>query len=426
MKNKYSLWSKITFPIIILLLIGISFANCKKEEEKDPFAEFDGMASDVWAPQSFSVADISISEKTLIWIYQITNIEGFRLDRKIGSGPWEEGYRTFPKEVRLWNDTDIMPDESLTYYYRICAFAGDYKSDYDEVSSPIVFEAPLMVTLEKITEKKCKITWVDMSFGEQGFKIDHKVGDDPWEIGYGVVPENATSYTDTNVFRDLIVKYKVYGYYDSYTTKKVEVTTSAFECFNPIIDNRDGNIYKVIQIGDQCWMQENLAYLPGVSPSSNGWETTPYYYVYGYDGTNVSEAKATSNYQTYGALYNWSAALIACPQGWHLPADAEWTVLTTYLGGEGVAGGKMKETGLSRWNSPNTGATNSSGFTGLPGGYRNTSGSFYGMGYYGFFWSSSETSTTSAWVRTLVYNNAGVNRVNDTKGFGIRVRCLRD
>ncbi|MDD4178128.1 MAG: FISUMP domain-containing protein, partial [Bacteroidales bacterium] len=81
-------------------------------------------------------------------------------------------------------------------------------------------------------------------------------------------------------------------------------------------------------------MKENLAYLPNVSQPDDGSQTSPFYYVYGYEGFSVPEAKTTPNYQTYGVLYNWPAALTACPQGWHLPSDNEWTILTDYLGGE--------------------------------------------------------------------------------------------
>ena len=197
-------------------------------------------------------------------------------------------------------------------------------------------------------------------------------------------------------------------------------------CGNPFTDTRDGKSYETVQIGDQCWMSENLAYLPEVSPSSQGNNTDPYYYVYDYQGSDVTEAKATTNYQTYGVLYNWPSSLDACPANWHLPADVEWTVLTTYLGGESVAGGKMKETGTSHWNSPNTGATNSSGFTGLPGGYRPADGTFSYLGISGNFWSSTEYSTANAWNRFLSYNIDNALGNHDTKGSGNSVRCLRD
>ncbi|MBU1014205.1 MAG: hypothetical protein KKG99_14500 [Bacteroidetes bacterium] len=190
-------------------------------------------------------------------------------------------------------------------------------------------------------------------------------------------------------------------------------------------DSRDGKIYKTVKIGSQTWMAENLAYLPAVSPSSNGSETAPYYYVYGYEGTSVSSAKATANFATYGVLYNWPAAKTACPNGWHLPSDAEWTTLTTYLGGESVAGGKLKETGTSHWLSPNTGATNSSGFTALPGGGRNGYGGFYVIGSQGHWWSSTEYYTYYAWSRTIYNGNEGVSLYYNYEGNGFSVRCIK-
>jgi uncharacterized protein (TIGR02145 family) len=115
-----------------------------------------------------------------------------------------------------------------------------------------------------------------------------------------------------------------------------------------------------------------------------------------------------------------------CPAGWHLPTDAEWTTLTTYLGGEGIEGGKMKETGTTHWASPNTGATNSSGFTALPGGYRGTNVTFSDLTVAGNFWSASESSATIAWYRYLVYGNANVYRYYYFKSYGFSARCLQN
>jgi uncharacterized protein (TIGR02145 family) len=193
-----------------------------------------------------------------------------------------------------------------------------------------------------------------------------------------------------------------------------------------IEDDRDGKVYKTVTIGEQVWMAENLAYLPSVVGPATESFTEPHYYVYGYDGTNVTAAKGTTNYNKYGVLYNWPAALTACPEGWHLPSDAEWTTLTTYLGGESVAGGKMKEAGESHWTSPNTGATNESGFTALPGGYRDGSGKFYSIGLYGGWWSSTEGGTNYAWSRTLYYSIGNVYRGTNSKELGFSVRCVRD
>jgi uncharacterized protein (TIGR02145 family) len=185
-------------------------------------------------------------------------------------------------------------------------------------------------------------------------------------------------------------------------------------------------------------MAENLRYLSGVVGPTTGSETTPYYYVYGYYGTSVNDAKATANYTTYGVLYNWPAAMNGaassttnpsgvqgvCPAGWHLPSDAEWTQLTDYLGGESVAGGKLKATTL--WNSPNTGATNSSGFTALPGGIRGGVGSFGNVGDDGYWWSATMGSAYYAWYRGMTYYDSDVYRGNYYEDAGFSVRCLRD
>jgi uncharacterized protein (TIGR02145 family) len=189
-------------------------------------------------------------------------------------------------------------------------------------------------------------------------------------------------------------------------------------------DSRDGRTYNNVIINDKEWMAENLAYLPAVSPSTAGSYTEPYYYVNGYEGTDVAAAKDNQNYKDYGVLYNWPAAKAACPPGWHLPSDEEWTALTNFLGGEGGAGDKMKETGTAHWFSPNTDATNESGFSALPGSYRGYD-EFIHVGYYGFWWSATEYSTTNAWSRQLRVDSY-VDRTSYKEEFGFSVRCVRD
>jgi len=191
-------------------------------------------------------------------------------------------------------------------------------------------------------------------------------------------------------------------------------------------DSRDGNIYKTITIGNQVWMAENLRYLPSIVGSATGSETIPNYYVYGYNGTNVNEAKSTANYKTYGALYNWEAAKIACPAGWHLPSNAEWTTLISYLGGEEIAGGKLKETGTTLWENPNTGATNEIGFSALPSGGRTSNGTFVLVGFAGYWWSATEGDTGYAWNRYMYCNNCKVGCSYGALEVGYSVRCIRD
>ena len=204
-------------------------------------------------------------------------------------------------------------------------------------------------------------------------------------------------------------------------------STMIFETLgSTFTDSRDGNVYKMVTIGDQIWMAENLRYLPSVVGPATGSNTTPYYYVYGYNGTNVNAAKATTNYTTYGVLYNWSASCSSCPPGWHLPSDAEWLELTDYLDGTGVAGGKLKETGTTNWTSPNSGATNETGYTALPGGGRSYYGTFSTVGNYGNWWSATEYTATRAWYRDMLSNNSDVSRYGSYKEVGFSVRCLRD
>jgi uncharacterized protein (TIGR02145 family) len=143
-----------------------------------------------------------------------------------------------------------------------------------------------------------------------------------------------------------------------------------------------------------------------------------------YDNNPVNNTK-------YGKLYNWYAVSKTsnsnknvCPTGWHVPTDAEWTVLTVYLGS--VAGGKMKEAGTTSWNSPNTDATNTSLFTGLPGGIRIFYGDYYEVGNIGYWWSSTGSSTDNAWGRSLGNSSGDASRYEDFKKDGLSVRCLRD
>jgi uncharacterized protein (TIGR02145 family) len=154
----------------------------------------------------------------------------------------------------------------------------------------------------------------------------------------------------------------------------------------------------------------------------------------------------TGNCDTYGGLYQWnemmqystaSGAHGICPTGWHLPTDAEWKTMEMELGMTQAQadalgwrgndeGGKLKETGTTHWSSPNTGATNSSGFTGLPGGFRQ-SGSFSNLTNFSYFWSSTSTvSDTKAWDRLLGYNTSQVHRDDNGIALGFSVRCLKN
>ena len=191
----------------------------------------------------------------------------------------------------------------------------------------------------------------------------------------------------------------------------------------------DGNVYNTIVIGTQEWLRENLRtskYNDGSSiplvTDNTAWSNliTPGYCWYNNDAATYKA--------TYGALYNWYTVNTGklCPTGWHVPSDAEWTTLTTYLGGENVAGGKLKETSTAHWYSPNAGATNETNFTALPGGSRDFDGSFYGIGNYCDLWSSTESNTDNAWDWGMYYLDSIIYRDYYNKRDGFSVRCVRD
>jgi len=198
-----------------------------------------------------------------------------------------------------------------------------------------------------------------------------------------------------------------------------------------LVTDIDGNVYHTVTIGTQVWMVENL-------------KTT--HYRNGDAISNVTDNAAwvalkteaycwfvndIANKDTHGALYNWYAVSDIrnlCPSGWHVPSDTEWTILEDYLGGQDVAGGKLKEAGTSHWESPNTGATNESGFSALPVGYR---WNVFYTGIYeqgeAFWWTNTAAyGNTSAWKRVLGYDSAKSIRGAMGGGAGLSVRCIKD
>jgi uncharacterized protein (TIGR02145 family) len=204
--------------------------------------------------------------------------------------------------------------------------------------------------------------------------------------------------------------------------------------FTTTIKDYDGNIYTAVTIGTQVWLVQNLktttyndgTFVPNVTDSTTwGGLSTGAYCWYNNDAGTYKA--------TYGALYNWYAVNTGklCPAGWHIPTDAEWTSLTDYLGGESVAGGKMKESGTAHWWDPNISATNESGFTGLPGGYRwivfYTGLIVNSISVEGLWWSSTlYTDPSFAWIRGLGHLNSSIYRNGQGLQSGLSVRCIRN
>jgi uncharacterized protein (TIGR02145 family) len=202
-----------------------------------------------------------------------------------------------------------------------------------------------------------------------------------------------------------------------------------------LVEDIDGNGYKTITIGNQEWMAENLK-TTKFNDGTNINLVTPYDVTW-LQLSNQGFCWYRNNLSYYkiltGALYNWYAVNTGkiCPAGWHVPTDFEWTILTNQAGGESEAGGMLKETGQTHWMTPNNGATNGTGFTALPAGNRSDGGTFSSLSFYsylkeGYWWSSTEYSSSEAWLRTMVYNSKATSRKSFNKNYGLSVRCLKN
>jgi uncharacterized protein (TIGR02145 family) len=195
----------------------------------------------------------------------------------------------------------------------------------------------------------------------------------------------------------------------------------------PTVTDVDGNVYHTVKIGTQTWMVENLKTthyrngdaIPNEKNAQN-WANLA-------TGAYVDYDNVLANGEVYGRLYNWFAATDArniAPQGWHVPSQAEYVTLVDYLGGEAVAGGKIKQTGTKHWASPNIGS-NSSGFTAFPSGYYSINGNFYSLGSAFIVWTSTSQDLTYAWEYQLISGNNFNDDVFD-KNSGAAIRCIKD
>lgn len=228
----------------------------------------------------------------------------------------------------------------------------------------------------------------------------------------------------------------IIGYYSLGDVDSVIFYEPEIIAGQPFTDLRDFNVYQTVQIGDQVWMAENLKYLPEVQASSYSSVTSEVYYVYGYDGTDVAEAKTTENYNTYGVLYNWASAMAGgtsyadgnpsgvqgvCPSGWHMPSTAEWQELADFA----TAAAHLMEAGDEHWTYDV--GSNSTRFTALPGGMRNqANGSFSAIRDNGYWWTTSQAQAGEGSSVNIDYqSNIFIGLFRD-KEYGYSVRCVKN
>ncbi|MCX6270188.1 MAG: hypothetical protein NTU44_03040 [Bacteroidetes bacterium] len=211
----------------------------------------------------------------------------------------------------------------------------------------------------------------------------------------------------------------------SFDTVFISFAAPPFTCGNSTFVY-DGQTYHTVQIGSQCWMKENLNIGTMISNSSDQTNNN-IIEKYCYNGIE-------SNCDSYGGLYQWNEMMKytlipgtqgICPSGWHIPDDNEWQTLAEFLGGWNIAGGKMKETGLSHWNSPNIGATNESGFNAMGAGLHSPDGNTYYQSIYAYFWSSSQYDANNVKDHGLQNNNASMGQGYSNKAYGFSVRCMK-
>jgi uncharacterized protein (TIGR02145 family) len=310
---------------------------------------------------------------------------------------------------------------SLIFLSFLIWLTGCVKSNIDLIT-PVVTIPNAPTNLKGVVSKSTQIdlTWSDNSNNEEGFKIERKSGTDAYKL-IATLNHNVMTYSDKSIVDPTNYMYRIFSYHqkgNSTHSNEINLATS--------VTDVDGNKYTFVQIGQQVWMDKNLEVetyrngdvIPQVTDAKE-WAALK-------TGAWCYHSNNKANGVIYGKLYNWYAVNDPrglAPEGWHIPSNAEWTILSTFLGGASVAGGKMKSTGTSRWDSPNFGATNESGFAGLPGNTRyNNIGIFGDLGSFGFWWSAEE-----GWYNVLESRNEQLRTAfADNKESGYSVRCLKD
>ncbi|MEK7720412.1 MAG: fibrobacter succinogenes major paralogous domain-containing protein [Bacteroidota bacterium] len=336
--------------------------------------------------------------------------------------------------VGIFNSTIPGLKPGFTYFIRAYATNGAGTAYGNQVSAVILASIPVVSTLAVSATSETDISSGGTVSSDGGSMVyargvcwstskNPTIGDSFTTDGSG---EGSFSSFVAHLTPDAVYYLRAYA---SNTVGTAYGAERTFSTGKLLVKDREGNFYHFVTIGSQVWMTENLrstrfrdSTAIALVDNSTTWsnQVNP-----GYCWYNDDEM---ANKNRYGALYNWYAASSGklCPTGWHVPSDAEWTTLSTFLGGESVAGGKLKETGVLNWKVPNALATNLSGFTALPGGYRTNSGIYSNIGNYGNWWSTTPALTNVANYRYMYYGNGTVTKSFVNLKYGLSVRCLKN
>ena len=384
------------------------------------------------APSNLTGVVASSTQINLSWTDNSTNETGFKVERKTGTGTYA-AIGTTATDVSTFNDTGLTP--STTYTYRVYSF--------NAVGNSLTYSNEVTVTTTSLpTITTTAISGISTTAATTGGTITSDGGSTVtargvcWSTSPNPTIALATKTNNgsgTGTFPSNIngLMINTTYYLRAYATNSLGTAYGneiSFTTVNALTDI-DGNNYQLITICNQTWTKSNLNVshyrngdiIPQVTDATqwNGLTTGAWCYY----------ANMSSNGIISGKLYNWYAVNDPrglAPAGYHIPTNAEWTSLTTCLGGETIAGGKMKETGTSHWTSPNQDATNSSGFTAIPGGNCGTDGTFHSFTASGLMWSSSAIGSGNSYYRRLNYYDGSVNNLIGSNIYGFSVRCLKD
>jgi len=404
--------------VLILLLVF----SCEERSHTNPYDSQTEVDPSDWAPTNLTATALSDSKIQLDWIDNCDFEEGYRVEQSEGGGAWTV-------RANIAADATTFLDSGLVwspiYTYRVSAYTPNNQSGFAiSNATSTIFPEPTNITATVLNDSEILLEWTDNCNFEEGFSIERQ-DDGSWEQ-IAELTADITQHTDTGLNTAINnYDYRIYAY----TANNMSAYSNTARAVI-IMTDYDGNTYQAVKIGSQWWMAENLK----VTHYRNGDAIPNVTDMFEWQGFSVGaycgyHNDANNEVTTYGCLYTWNAVNDSrniAPVGWHVPSADEWQTVVGYLGGDVIAGGKMKETGTTHWTDPNTGATNESRFTALPGGCRGDDGDFYYLSNYAYFWSSTESNNGEAWFRTLNYSDSEITATYTVKTYGHSVRCVRD
>jgi len=348
----------------------------------------------------------------MTWNYEnSSHIDGFRVKRKYSNTDWQIVGETTSKH---FDDTTFMLNQSVVY--SIHAFKGIFESD------PLFFDFNSNIPPpENVYLKNNSINSVSVYFdtgleGIESYTLERRYANNEWFYIDSAGPEVTEIEDNTVIIEPCFnnIQYRLTSNYYQYQSVPVNIVVQ----IGLFIDERDGYLYETVNIGNQCWMRENMRYLPAVSNPNTVSYSVPVNYVYGNYGTDVEAAKNTSNYQIYGALYNYAAANIICPEGWRLPSREDWEALIKLS----VHAKNLKEKGNTHWHCGD--GTDKYNFTALPAGYMyswNDMHRFENIHTFTYYWINTSENVKLGCFFHSAFVSHNINRWS-----GLSVRCIKN